>query len=696
MEPNRARPQGKTLKTPSTRTTASESPVFATEGHHPAISVVVLSKDEPELAASLELLRPQCEALNAQCIVVDASEGRLEFIHVAHPWVTWIGFIGPFWRSSTIPHQRNVGCRAATGDIIAFCDSGSEPGANWLASITARLRRGECELVCGPIYPKKEGVFPVCNDVADGVVVPSAPTANLAFFRSVFDQINGFDERLFYGSDVDFTWRCANAGFMCYQVREADMIMDFGSTSLSMRRSWRYGRGWARLYAQHPDRHIWMMRNSPERVIYPLWILLGPLALLARSRRTLRWAPLGWMGILGLLLARNRKAPRPRAVIADHVVGGASVLNETLRRWSGEMAPVIFFPDDEAPYLRSLSEALKTQGTPVDFWRGPTKSATVNIVLGPIWAVFLAWRGVRIIHIHWTYPFSRSSGALGGRLARWWFGLFLKVAHVAGLKIVWTAHNVLPHEAVFDDDVTARALLISHADAIIALSPVGAQEVTELFGVTKIAVISHGPMEIQPSAIGRDAARRALDVNERPCFAFFGNLRQYKGLETLISVAELLGPSISVRIAGRGDATYVEQLTLMTASANAAGADIQLRAQWQSESEVANLLAASDFCVFPFLRTDNSGSVLLALAAGVPVIIPDIPQLRHIENAGVLRYDSTNPAISLRDVMAGASSMSATKVRNLGSAARKWALDFNWSDIAEETAAIYAQTVRGT
>jgi glycosyltransferase involved in cell wall biosynthesis len=658
------------------------------------ISVIILSKDEPDLATSLELLRPQCEAMGAQCIVVDASEGRLEFIHRDHPWTTWIDFSGPFWRSSTIPHQRNAGCHAATGDIIAFCDSGGEPSHNWLTSITAPLLSGAFTLVCGPVYSKRVGVYSVMNDVADGEVVTEAPTANMAFLKSVFDQVNDFDERLFYGSDTDFVWRCADAQHPCYQVRDAGMLMDFGDLSRTMHRSWLYGRGWARLYGLHPERHVWMIKKSPERVVYPAWILIGPLFLLAGRWRKLRFAPLAWLGLLGLLLVRNRKAPTPHKVIVDHMVGGVSVLNETFRRVIGETAPVIFLPDDQSPYQRHLAEALTKQGTPVDFWRGPTRSASLNILFGPLWVILLAWRGAQIIHIHWTYGFSRCSSALGGRIARYWFGVFLSVSHATGLKIIWTAHNVLPHEAVFDDDLAARKILTTRADAIIALSPHSAKEISELFGATKVAVVPHGPFEIMSSAAGRDSTRKTLKVGSRLCFSFFGHVRPYKGIETLIASAELLGAGVAVRITGSGEPAYVSNLTRMVTAANSAGADIQFESRWRSDAEIADLLAASDVCVFPFIRADNSGSVLLALATGLPVIIPDLASLRHIDNAGVLRYDPADPVRTLSDTMITAAMLSHDERVSMGCAAREWALGFNWSAIAEETVAVYTQTIR--
>lgn len=663
--------------------------------HDHKISVVVLSKDEPDLAVSLELLRPQCDALGAQCIVVDASDGRLESIHQEHSWTTWIDFSIPFWRSSTIPHQRNIGCLAATGSIIAFCDSGGEPDENWLATITAPLVAGVCGVVCGPIYAKSEGFNPLANDVADGDIVPSAFTANMAFLKSVFLEVGGFDERLYYGSDSDFVWRCADAQHPCHQVRNATMVMDFGDLSRTIRRSWLYGRGWARLYGLHPERRLSMTKTSPDRVTYPLWLMLGPLSILLGRWRTLRWVPLAWLGLLGIPLMRNRKHPNSFAVVADHIVGGASVLNETFRRRIGECAPVVFLPENQTPYLHHLKDSLSRQGTPVAFWRGPTKSATLNILLGPLWVMLLAWRGARIVHIHWTYELSRSSRALPGRLARWWFGVFLSAAHMAGLRVVWTAHNVLPHEPVFDDDVAARKVLASRADAVIALSPHGAQEVVERFGARRVTVISHGPLELPPSPSGRESARCALNVGARPCFAFFGNIRPYKGLETLIGAAATLGSEVAVRITGHGESTYVAELSRMVDAANAAGADVQFEPGWRSDAELADLLAASDVCVFPFTRVDSSSSILLALATGVPVIVSDLASLRHIDNPGVIRFDAANPVLALSDAMKTAANVDHADLRAIGLAAREWTLKFDWDNIAKETDAVYADIVRG-
>ena len=149
-----------------------------------------------------------------------------------------------------------------------------------------------------------------------------------------------------------------------------------------------------------------------------------------------------------------------------------------------------------------------------------------------------------------------------------------------------------------------------------------------------------------------------------------------------------------MNIAGQGDSDYVAKLSTLVEAANAGGADIKFAPRWLSDEELADLLAASDVCVFPFARVDNSGSILLALVSGLPVIIPDLPSLLHIDNPAVLRFDHTDSVSALSDAMMNAAKMDEADRIALGRVAREWSLEFNWSDIATQTAAVYARTVQ--
>ncbi len=266
-------------------------------GNSPRVSVVLLNKDEPELATSLDLLRSQCVALDAECIVIDASRGRCYHIGKERPWVRWIPFEAPFWRTSTIPHQRNVGVRAARSAVVAFCDAGGQPVENWLEKLTAPLLNCRYDLVCGPIESLTPGVYSIVQDASDGEEVELPATANYAFKVSVFEEIDGFDERLFYGSDIDFTWRVAATGHPCFCVPDAVMYMDWnsGSKTISHRRSWRYGRAWAQLMSLHPERRVRMLKERPECTVYSGILLPAPMALAGVFKRRNRFITIGWL-----------------------------------------------------------------------------------------------------------------------------------------------------------------------------------------------------------------------------------------------------------------------------------------------------------------------------------------------------------------------------------------------------------------
>jgi len=68
------------------------------------------------------------------------------------------------------------------------------------------------------------------------------------------------------------------------------------------------------------------------------------------------------------------------------------------------------------------------------------------------------------------------------------FSLYLRTAQSVGYAIVWTAHDLLPHEQVFADDSRARDLLLSKAKVVIALSEATATELRAL-GARLVRVI---------------------------------------------------------------------------------------------------------------------------------------------------------------------------------------------------------------
>jgi len=282
------------------------------------VSIVIISKDERPLAETLAALADHRSAHPFEIVVVDASAGRLGDVAVAHPGVRWIDFVPPRDKAITIPEQRNAGIAAARGEVIAFLDAGCLPADGWLDALVAPIAAGRELVTVGGRYA---GDGRYLLRPTEPHHVRDAPTMNMALHRAALERIGGFDERFAYGSDVDFCWRAADAGFPVLMVTGADMRTDWGGSGRQLRRAWRYGEARARLYRKHPGRLPELPRHDPMLLAYPLYLLGLPLALRFRA----------YLLLLAVPLWRQRRE-RPLFMLLDRFAFGAGALVQLARR----------------------------------------------------------------------------------------------------------------------------------------------------------------------------------------------------------------------------------------------------------------------------------------------------------------------------------------------------------------------------
>ncbi len=286
------------------------------------VSVVLINKNEPAIAETLDAVASHETIHDLEIVVVDASSRRYRDVQASHPDVHWVDF-PPVPGVVTIPHQRNVGVRAATGDIVVFTDASCLPEAGWLDRLVAPIVSGAEQVCAGGTVGRGEGSL---YEPKEGEYLQECPTINLAFARQVYDAMGGFDESFAYGSDVDFSWRLGRAGVRIRNVPDALVSHDWGTSGRQMKRAFQYGEARARLYATHPHKLLDGLRRDPVVFAYPTFLLALPLTALRRFR----WIPL----LVVVPLVRNRDK-KPLLTLLDHLSYGAGALAYLSRRLRG-------------------------------------------------------------------------------------------------------------------------------------------------------------------------------------------------------------------------------------------------------------------------------------------------------------------------------------------------------------------------
>jgi glycosyltransferase involved in cell wall biosynthesis len=337
-------------------------------------------------------------------------------------------------------------------------------------------------------------------------------------------------------------------------------------------------------------------------------------------------------------------------------------------------------PIPQNPYQRLLYEELGRQG--------------LELVEGGL--LRLRWllgsrHRVDVLHFHWPEIYYRHRGAAGKRalLLSWLrlplFALRLAVARLLGYRIVWTVHQVRPHESPSPLlDRLGTRVLAAGAHVLVAHDRSTALEAAAAFGERRRpTIVPHGSyIGVYPPGRSRAEVRRELGI-EPDAFLFLslGHLRPYKGLDVLLeavaATAESL-PRAAVVVAGLPiDGAGVAELT----EAAAADPRIVPLLGFVPDERVAELFGAADAAVLARTDGGTSGALVLALSHGVPVVAASRPTyVELVEPAGAGWLFEPGSAASLADALEAAAGESAPGLARRAAAARECAEALRWED----------------
>jgi beta-1,4-mannosyltransferase len=306
---------------------------------------------------------------------------------------------------------------------------------------------------------------------------------------------------------------------------------------------------------------------------------------------------------------------------------------------------VLFLPDysEANPYQRELSSGLQRLGVRVS--ADPTHSRRIL----PIIEAVRRHGRPSVIHLHWTEPYIAGGGSVSRVKAKRTLAE-LRLAHAAGVAVVWTAHDLFRHDHEADSvERSFMRSLFGIADAVIVHCEAAADGLADELDVTaadrgKIHVIPHGHYAgAYPDTLTRSEARERLDLpDDAQVFAFVGWVRPYKGVRELLNAFTALdAPAARLVIAGRAiDPGYSASLQDLAATDER----ISLSLEFVPDDELQVYLRAADVVAAPFLEIFTSGSVLLAMSFERAVIAPRRGCVADTldEDGGIL-YDANDP-----------------------------------------------------
>jgi glycosyltransferase involved in cell wall biosynthesis len=283
---------------------------------------------------------------------------------------------------------------------------------------------------------------------------------------------------------------------------------------------------------------------------------------------------------------------------------------------------VAVFPDMSAynPYQALIQRALEARGVEL-VERGAR--------LTPRWVLGARRGGVDAVHLHWlellAFDSRRRFAPLldAIRTLRLWLSLIL--LRRSPLRVVWTVHNVRPHESSHPHlyRLLERAAA-SCADAIVVHSQYAADAVArELAPRGQIRVAHHGSYLdwYPPASESRAQLRKSYGLApDSFVLLLFGQVRPYKGVaEAVRTFRDLDAAQMLVLVAGNPkDEPTRQELEALAAQDRR----VVLQLRWIADEEVDGLHRASDVIVLNYPEIFSSGALLLAWSLGRPVIAP--------------------------------------------------------------------------
>jgi glycosyltransferase involved in cell wall biosynthesis len=250
--------------------------------------------------------------------------------------------------------------------------------------------------------------------------------------------------------------------------------------------------------------------------------------------------------------------------------------------------------------------------------------------------------------------------------------------------LVLTAHDLLPREPR-PGQAQLQLRLLQRMDAVVVHSAYGREQLVSRLGLPgdKVHVIHHGAFEHVASG-ERSPLPAPLDGVDGPVVLFFGLMRPYKGVRTLLDAWRGV-TGAELWVVGR-------PMLDMEPLRAAATRSVRFVERYVPEDEVQSYFRRADVVVLPYERTerfDQSGVLATALAFGKAVVLTDIGGFPEVASTGAARLVPAGDMRALRGALQSLVDDPGARRQLGGAAAAAAAGPYSWESAARRTVALY-------
>jgi len=338
------------------------------------------------------------------------------------------------------------------------------------------------------------------------------------------------------------------------------------------------------------------------------------------------------------------------------------------------------------PYQRLLKEACEAHGCDVSLSNYPSG-------FFPFYKLTKQYPDLDVMHIHWISELLMrlvwSKNPLLFYLKYCLFGLDCWLVKRKGIKLIWTIHNKFAHESQHRKrELKIRVLLSRCANKVILHSKEALEEINNLYGVNldkKSEIIFHGNYENFYPIPTNDLStlKSSLGINnDEMILLFFGGLKPYKGVETLIAAFhQANNVKLKLIVAGEPQTTeYKNSLEVLINKKT----NIITKFHFLDDQELSDYLTLSDAVVLPFADTLTSGSAILSMTFGKALILSDSAKVFGcVPEQGALYFQNLD---SLTDII---NTIDKEELVQMSTKNKAKAFSMNWHKVGEMTSKVY-------